>query len=300
LSTQAIPRLDWPYLIRARGAAPTQLPDALSHLRSLFGERIEALPLPLLERLLNFVPWTGEWLVWLSQSIKCVEGADGYASLGERLVDSLRHDEACSVLQIAERLTAVGFDIGFDQEVLVDGAGKVPDLLARDRAANAKFYCEISVQYSAAALTEQSRAVDGVIETLLYGSRDSVLFAGQFLRPIAENEISGLAGRVQWELMEIDREPRMREIVIDGMLLLGIAAHSHAAQLASWALKHGVRVGTFSDCGTRLDELSRLALKIEDEVKQLPTQSANLLVIPAQNLFVVAESPVRLIEPVAE
>ena len=52
-----LPRLDWPYIIGARGSAPDDVLRALNHLRSLFGERIEALPPPVLERLLNFAPW---------------------------------------------------------------------------------------------------------------------------------------------------------------------------------------------------------------------------------------------------
>lgn len=208
-----LPGLDWHYIMRARGSGPTgdKFQYALTHLRSLFGERIDALPLPLLERLLNFAPWTYDWLVWLSRSIRSVEGADGYASLRGRLADPARFDEACSVLQVAERLVAVGFDVGIDQPVLVEGARKVPDVRVDDREANAQFHCEISVQYSAAALSEQSRAADGVMESLLFGSREHVSFAGGFLRPIAQSEIDGLARRVQWELMEIEVAEQCRK-----------------------------------------------------------------------------------------
>lgn len=192
-----MPWLDWPHIIRTRGAVPEELLNALNHLRSLFGERVEALPPRVLERLLNFVPWTGDWLIWLSRSIRSVEGAGRYQSLRERLTDAARFDEACSVLQVAERLVAAGLDVGFDQPALVDGATKVPDLLVRDPAANVQFHCEISVQYSAAVLAEQSRAVNGVIESILFSSQDRVSFAGRFLQPIAQSEIDGLTRRVQ-------------------------------------------------------------------------------------------------------
>jgi hypothetical protein len=117
---------------------------ALGHLRLFFGERVETVPPPGLERLLNFAPWTGEWLAWLARSITTVEGAAGYASLRERLIDPARFDEACSMLQIADRLATAGLDVGFDQAVSVDGARKVPDLSVRDLAANVEFHCEIS------------------------------------------------------------------------------------------------------------------------------------------------------------
>jgi hypothetical protein len=299
LRTQTAPRLDWPHMIGARGVAPDELVRALNHLRSFFGERAEALPLPLLERLLNRAPWTGDWLVWLSRSIRSVDGVDGYASLRDRLTNPVRFDEACSVLQVAERLVAAGLDIAFDQAVLVDGARKIPDLLVRDLAAGVQFHCEISVQYSAAAFVEQSRAADAVIESLLYASHDPVLFSGRFLRAIAQSEIDGLARRVQWELMEVARAPGLREIAIENMLQLAIAPRSHAAELALWAQKQGLQVGTFGGAGISSDELARLRLKIEDEAKQLPAGYANLVVISAQNLFIAAGDPGRVIEPVA-
>jgi hypothetical protein len=208
-----------------------------------FGEHVETLPPLVLEGLLNFAPWTGDWLTWLSRSIKSVETAEGCASLRERLVNPARFDEACSVLQIAERLTAAGLDIGFDRPVLVEGAEKVPDLPVRDPATNVEFHCEISAQYSSAALVEQSRAVNGLIESLLFGSEDRVLFAGRLLRPIDESEIAGLAGRVRWELMEAERNPGMREISIEGTVLLGIASHAHIAEFDSWSRRHHCEIG---------------------------------------------------------
>lgn len=231
---------------------------------------------------MNFAPWTGDWLVLLSRSIRSVEGTEGYPSLRDQLIDPVRFDEAYSVLQVAERLVAAGLDIAFDQAVLVDGAKKAPDLLVRNPAANVQFHCEISVQYSAATLAEQSRAAGAVIESLLYPFHDFVLFSGRFLRPIAKSEIGGLAGRVQWELMEIEREPRLREIALDGALLLAIAPQSHGAELVSWAQKHGFRIGTLSGAEIPSDELARLRLKIEDEAEQLPPGYANLVVISAQ------------------
>jgi hypothetical protein len=252
-----------------------------------------------LERLLNFAPWTYEWLVWLSKSIRSVERASEFDGLRKRLTDPDRFDEACSVLQVTERLVAAGLDIAFDQAVLVDSARKIPDLLVRDLAAGVQFHCQISVQYSAAALAEQSRAADAVIESLLYASHEPVLFSGRFLRAIPQNEIDGLARRVQWELMEIARAPGLREIVIENMLQLAIAPRSHAAELTLWTQMQGLQVGTFGGAGISSDELARLRRKIEDEAKQLPAGYANLMVISAQNLFIAAGDPARVIEPVA-
>ena len=96
----------------------------------------------------------------------------------------------------------------------------------------------------------------------------------------------------------MERKPRLREIAVDDALLLAIVPQSHGTELASWARKHEFQIGTSRGAEVPPDELAHLGLKIEAEAKQLPPGDANLVVISAQNLFITAEDPARLIEPV--
>src|SRR5215469_14397106 len=82
------PRIDWEYVLSSRrqhadvgGCSHVEVERTLTHLRSVLGVEVMVLPVLLLERLLNFAPWTYRWLGWLSESIHRVEGAIGYESL---------------------------------------------------------------------------------------------------------------------------------------------------------------------------------------------------------------------------
>ena len=120
-----------------------ELEASLDHIRETFGERPMALPVTLLERLLNAAPWTEEWLCWLSAAMRRTETADGFQALRERLIDPDRHQEALSVLQVGDRLLAAGFAIAFEHPVLVEGKWKVPDIRVGIRASrfSAKSRC---------------------------------------------------------------------------------------------------------------------------------------------------------------
>jgi hypothetical protein len=164
MTAHSFPTVYWPFILSARRAGASQADDdfavALSHIRTLFGERVEDLPPLLLQRLLDLAPWTRDWLVWFSRAVRSVEAAGGYVGLQRRLIDPARFDEACSVLEVAERLVEAGLTVDFDPVVEVGSAHKMPDLGVADREAAVRFHAEVSVRYNAAALTEQSQALD--------------------------------------------------------------------------------------------------------------------------------------------
>ncbi len=112
------------------------------------------------------------------------------------------------MLQVAERMVAAGLRVSFDVYADVDGAAKVPDILAEDEEAGVKSHCEVSVMYSARAQAVQSRAVNLIFRSLLFADGEPLIFCGRLLRPISDAEVDGLVGRVLWESMEARKMPR--------------------------------------------------------------------------------------------
>ncbi len=297
-----LPQITWPYVfatrretgaLSAREIDETQL--ALSHLRSIFGEDVAGLPIPLLERLLNQAPWTYQWLTWLSDSMRRVEQMHGYTSLRERLINPTKFDEACSVLQVAERLVAADLQVSFDVTVEVDGARKVPDILVKDLATDAKFFCEVSVLYSAKGQVDQSRAVDQIAKVLLFQENEHIAFSGRLLRPFDKDKVDGLIKRIQWEMWEAEKEDSFREVTLDDVLLLALGPKRCTNQVAAWARQCGLELNAFSGLLPGVNSITRLRWKIEEKAKQLPPGLPNLLVIPAQDLFIDVNAPLELL-----
>jgi hypothetical protein len=301
-----LPEMSWDYVLAYRQNGAVELNDkdgverTLSDLRETFGDDFMALPAPLAERLLNAAPWTYAWLHWLSNSLRGLEPVDGFAGLRDRLRQHERYDEALSVLQVADRLSEAGLMVGFDVPVAVDGRRKVPDIVVRDCETNVAFHCEVSVLYSAQGQVDQSRAVECLVAPLLFKRGERVAYAGRLLRPIAEDEIEGLYGRIQWEILEVGKEQSFREVNLENTLLLALAPARDADRIAQWARERGFAPDSFGGVSPAAADYGRLRLKVEEEAKQLPAGQANLLVILAQDLFLHAASPLDLLQAASD
>jgi hypothetical protein len=291
----------WDYIDAFREAGAPEPKDShetaavMSQLRKTFGDDAMALPPALLERLLNTAPWTYSWLRWLAQSIRRLEAADGFSGLRDRLVKPEKYDEALSVLQVAGRLLGVGFDVRLDVPTPVEGKKKVPDIALKDAETNVNFHCEISVLYSPRGQVDQSRALNCLVAPLLFQEGERVVFSGGLLRPISEDEIEGLRGRIQWEVWETRKEQSFREVNVEGILTLALAPAQDTDRVAEWGHERGLSPNSFCGVSPGADGYARLRLKVEEKAKQLPPGKPNVLVIHAHELFLRAAGPEELL-----
>ena len=283
------PALTWHQIIESRlgglgtiGIDRAEAERAFEELRSFFGGDPMALPIPVLERLTNAAPWTYEWLLWFANSLRRLAATQGYAELCSQLRDTIKYGAACTVLQVAERLEAVGLEVGFDIPAVVDGRKKIPDIWVRDAAADLSFYAEVSVMFTAQGHVDASVIFDRIVELFFRFYDDPMRYAGRILRPIAAEEVEGLIGRVWWEILEARRHRSLREVAIADTIILALAPEALAGAVNRWAENHKFEPGSFGAELPPVDEFMRLHHKIGMEGKQLPPDRPNLLVIWAQ------------------
>lgn len=117
-----------------------------------------------------------------------------------------------------------------------------------------------------------------------------MVFSGRLLRPVSEDEIEGLRGRIQWEVWEIRKEQSFREVNVEGTLTLALAPAQDAKCVAEWGRERGLSPNSFCGVSPGADGYARLRLKVEEKAKQLPSGKPNLLAIHAQELFLRAAS----------
>jgi len=129
----------WPPYLQQGGIDRAQGNRAFARLRSFFGDDPMALPGPVFGSLTNVVPQSFDWIVWFADCLDRFSSALGYDLLCADLRDANRHDAAVTVVQIADRMQAVGLEVAFDPSILIEGSRKVPDLLLRDRTTSASF-----------------------------------------------------------------------------------------------------------------------------------------------------------------
>jgi hypothetical protein len=283
--------LTWADILDARR---TQLPASydsaamhagLDDVRALFGEEPGAFPPALFRYLLNCAPWTYDWVAWLSGTLRRLGPTEGTRRLRARLVDPDRFKEALSVLEIADRLEVAGFQVTFDTPMMIGTSRKVPDLLVCDVGRNAAFPCEVSVQFSAKLHERSSILFDQIFEMLITQRDVPLAHAFVLLAGAPSQDRGGILNRVAWEIMEVQRDLRYREVIIDSSLRMALAPESEAERVKAWASQYGLGLGDGCALPPAVDPLKRLREKIEEEAKQLQEDGPNLLVLSMQDLL---------------
>ena len=193
-----------------------------------------------------------------------------------------------TVLQIADRMHAVGMEVAFDPSITIEGGTKVPDLLLQDRAAGTSFYAEASIMFSADRLIKALDVSNRLTELFHSFHDDPVAYSGLILRPITPNEVEGLIGRVHWEILEVRRDRSLREVRLDDTLLLALAPEAHKSRVDQWSRDHDLEPGSFGAMLPAADDFQRLRSKIAEEAQQVPAGQPNVIVIWAQSLLYIS------------
>jgi hypothetical protein len=300
-------KLTWENIVETRqedaGLSPVEIENAalaLAHLRSVFGEDVTALSELLLRFLTNRAQWTYRWVVWLSDCLNRLMPAVGCPEIVKRLRHSKQFGEALSVIEVAERMHAAGFTVGFGTVTKVQGREKYPDLRLEDQTTGTVFYCEVSVSFSAERHIEASRILDRVFRNSLIQDGSSFSYAGMMGLPTADEDVDKLIELIRSEIAKIRSGASFREVTIPGLLTLALAPGKEADRVTAWANARGWHLNSFGVDPGPIYEGARLRRKIRDKVQQLPEGLPNVLVIPAQGLFFAVEDPLDLVATVVE
>jgi hypothetical protein len=297
-----IPRLTWDDIFTARRGTARVLPedasnaeDALSRLRSLFGESLMDCSPILLDIVINQSPWTYQWITWLDGALTRLAAAKGHSGVLNRLKSRDTFDEALTVFQIAERLHAAGFEISFERPVKIGENEKVPDLDIYDPATHAHFFGEVSVLYNADVDVNAGRALDRLHYGLISLEGENLAVCGRIYAPESEIELNAVVDRLLWETMEVKRDLLFREVNIDALAEFAMAPQSQKNFVDDWARARGWEPGAYGISSQSPDPLLRFRSKVQLKVEQLPLGLPNILVIPGQGLFLAVDDPIELI-----
>jgi hypothetical protein len=202
-------------------------------------------------------------------------------------------DEACSVLQVAERLVEADFRVRFDVPVQVGGVRKVPDIFVEDSSANRTFYCEVSDLFNADAVVDASRVLNLIFAVLPERCGDplQLCWCGRVLESVEETKIVELIARIHAGIDSVRKDSSLHEVIIPDVLELALAPEESANAFEAWAHERGLKINSLTGAPKIIDHDFRLRRKIDVEARHRPANLPNLLVISAQDLFISVEGP---------
>ena len=254
---------------------------------------------PLVAQLFNLAPWTRRWIVWFADALNELKRHENYSSILSRLRDPRRFSEGWSVLSTAYKFVLVGFRITIDPQVTVSTGEKVPDVKITNEGNGEELYVEISIQKTAVSEREAQDTTDRIIQPL-WRTMPFLHYCGRIRKTLAPKHLQEVVRRVERIAQEAMQEEAFRELVIDGVLELGVSPDSDKEMLTKWAAARELRVGEFSGPSFDVDEVLRTRKKLEREQQQLPRDRANIVVIFNNRIFTHSQDVRGIITEIEE
>ena len=236
---------------------------------------------PIMQYFMNSAPWTRKWITRFAEEIESLKGADGYSKLLIRLKDKKKFYEGVSVLEVAYKLFKAGFSIVFDPTTT--DTRKVPDIKLKNRDSGEELFVEVSIQQESLTRTKAARnfwEFFGQFSPFL-----GLLYCGRILKILSERHMAEIIRELKDKIELSKKDCSFQELVIEGVIEVGIAPQTEKELLETWAKSRGLQIGRFSGPPVSTNEIPRTMQKMEREQQQLPRNSPNLLIIQNNNLF---------------
>lgn len=254
---------------------------------------------PIVQYIVNLAPWTRKWIMWFAEAIKELKDQVNYPNLLSRLKDNEKFGEGLSVLEIAYKLSKAGFRISIDPSVNASGRPKIPDLKVCNEDNGEELFVEVSIQGESIIQKEAWQTMQRIHDPL-WRSVPFMHYCGRIHKILADRHLDDIAKKVEKIIERVRKENAFHELVIEGIIEMGIAPEDDKEILQKWAMERGLKVGEFSGPPFDVNEILRTKRKIEDEQKQLPNDNPNIIIVMNNNLFFHAKDIRQIISELEE
>ena len=278
----------------------TLVKEAFSFLKNEFGENFlfnqgkEAIH-PFFDLLINHVSSTRLWFVDLVEALQKVKTCENYNELLKRLKNPKLFNEAKSVLDIAIKFLLSDLQIEFDCEVLVDDRMKKPDIRIINPDTRETFYCEVSIS-NKSDIQEIAEMTEITLFNATFVSGQFLEIAGRIEKTLTSEELQIYAIKVNQFANNVAKEIGFGELIINGVLTLGLSTKEKKSLLEEWAARNNCMVGSFDGPPFNSNELQRMREKIFKEQKQLPKDVANLIMVYDTDFFYGINNMIEVID----
>jgi hypothetical protein len=269
------------------------------HIRSIFERDHPALNTahPLANYLNNHAQWVNFWIYWLSEALYLAKKAPHFSNLLARLNDPNRFDEALLVLASAERLYRASLTVDFDVPTRIGSVEKYPDLFLTNLQGRDHLFAEVATLGQA---YQEKRFWDSFRKLTDLFMWSDLLVSGRLHRHLSDRHLVELIPQVTNLLERVKTENRFHEFIIPDVIEIAAAPREQAPQVSFWCDQKGIATSQFTGPALDVDHLKRLQRKIGEEVKQLPADLPNLLIIKANDILLSASNPQSLVAPIEE
>lgn len=277
---------------------------AISTLASHIGDGIfrKDISHPIVNLVMNDVPWTRRWLVWFADQLKCFSQCDGFTSLIHALKLPDRFWDSIFTLETAEKLAKSKGTILFESDP-DKGFSKQADL--RLRIGDEIVHVELT---TCAASMQEGRVwgtFNSIVLNVLIHKPKGLHHAGRVIRWLSEQHQREIQSKIR-EAFQSAIENGFTAIEKPHCFQFAASDNAHIDKLNKWAIERSLEIDGFNGPEVSVDELSRVCNKLRKKSSsgQLPPQEPGLIVIQSSRALGpysdIAEITVNLEEEVSE
>jgi len=236
-------------------------------------------------KLVNFAPWTRQWLIWFSD---CLEAVSRFGNFDAIINDFKKPElsrERFLIMRNAYRFEMSGFNVIFEPIIDVNGSRKKPDLLIE----NSKTQEQIFVEISELNDSDQTREINAMMMNVfmrLIQIRD-IVFAGTVHVLLSEESIDELFIRLNVLAEKAKANKIMQELCNDKIHV--VLADKDNYDFKEWCGRNGFasdgKSGGLNGPSFNVDEVQRTKHKITQKMKQLSSNNLNMIIVYNNNLF---------------
>lgn len=233
---------------------------------------------PIHMHFLNRAPWELYWFSWLGNALHALRSSENFNSLINRIHNKNKFSEAVSVIEVAHRFVKSGLSVDTDPEIKISGRDKAPDLLVRNVEAGDLFYTEVSELQMSQSEQRVQQQMDVLAREVLM-PQANIIYSGNFIRSVSHAHFEQIKNRINKACEEADVYNELVEVIEDDVVEFAVAPEHESHALRLWCDQKGLEMRQLIMPSIEVDEIHRLANKINGKVDQLPDNHANTLVI---------------------
>jgi hypothetical protein len=228
--------------------------------------------------------WRCEWAIWFAGFLQSLDQHPDFSRLVRELCNPTLYPERMSILNILEMLLPVGFTFALDSPVSINGVQKKPDLFVNYGANDPGFFIEVTTLTP----SQRQREADRVFRELWDHCVLSALpgCSGRLERVLAPPHLEEIKRKIQTLVEKAQSESGFEALEMPGVVQFAFSTKVHEEKLQKWAEDRGMKAGELLGPEINVSEFDRISSKLKRELKQVPDDRANVVVIYS-HLFTV-------------
>jgi len=232
-------------------------------------------------------------LIDFAESLQALEQSPNFDTLIYKIKKATKFSEGSTILETADRFYKAGFSIAFDLYVSFMNGEKLetkqPDIKITDEDSGEEIYVEVSETVQSNAALDNGRTYHHLFfliqyiissdpEMMDFTNRKHILPHVKILRPMNENELIEVTSRINEIVEEVRSTGEFQETVIGNMVEIAVSPFNDHSKAEAWAKERNI-TDFVENCFFYPNELGRVLNRLEEELKQLPSDKPGLVVL---------------------